>query len=113
MSNIIRCDDVDIRKINYVKPEKVGGSYFSSINYGDNLTPLYIQTPKLKCITNISDMQNKKAPYLEIEVPNGKLNISHTAFLSGKGLLLIILENKTLIHMAINNPAKYIIPFMS
>ena len=75
MSNIIRCDDVDIRKINYVKPEKVGGSYFSSINYGDNLTPLYIQTPKLKCITNISDMQNKKAPYLEIEVPNGKLNI--------------------------------------
>ena len=38
MSNIIRCDDVDIRKINYVKPEKVGGSYFSSINYGDNLS---------------------------------------------------------------------------
>ena len=75
MSNIIRCDDVDINKINYTKPEKNGQSYFSSISYGDTLKPLYIQTPKLISKSNISDMKNKKIPYLDVEVPHGKMNI--------------------------------------
>ena len=75
MSNIIRCDDVDINKINYTKPEKNGQSYFSSISYGDTLKPLYIQTPKLISKSKISDMKNKKIPYLDVEVPHGKMNI--------------------------------------
>ena len=58
MSNIIRCDDVNMDKINYIKPEKVGQSYFAPMSYGESLSPLYIQTPKLKCLTNISDMVN-------------------------------------------------------
>ena len=75
MSNVIRCDDVDISKINYIKPEKNGQSYFAPVNYGDTLSPLYIQTPKLICKTNISDIKDKKIPYLDLEIPNGKLNI--------------------------------------
>ena len=74
-SNIIRCDDVKVEKINYTKPERNGQSYFSAISYGDGLNPLYIQTPKLICKTNISDMKSKKVPYLDVEVPSGKMNI--------------------------------------
>ena len=74
-NNIVKCDDVKIRNINYTKPEKNGQSYFSSISYGDGLNPFYIQTPKLICKTNISDMKNKKIPYLDVEVPPGKMNI--------------------------------------
>ena len=74
-SNIIRCDDVKVEKINYTKPERNGQSYFSAISYGDGLNPLYIQTPKLICKTNISDMKDKKVPYLDVEVPSGKMNI--------------------------------------
>ena len=74
-SNIVKCDDVNINKINYTKPEKNGQSYFSSISYGDALNPFYIQTPKLICKTNISDMTGKKIPYLDVEVPSGKMNI--------------------------------------
>ena len=74
-SNIVKCDDVVIDKINYTKPEKNGQSYFSSISYGDSLNPFYIQTPKLISKTNISDMVGKKVPYLDVEVPSGKMNI--------------------------------------
>ena len=74
-SNIVRCDDVKIENINYTKPEKNGQSYFSSISYGDALNPFYIQTPKLICKTNISEMNGKKVPYLDVEVPSGKMNI--------------------------------------
>ena len=74
-NNIIKCDDVKIDKVNYTKPEKNGQSYFSSISYCDTLNPLYIQTPKLLCRTNISEMKNKKVPYLDVEVPTGKMNI--------------------------------------
>ena len=74
-NNIVKCDDVKIGNINYTKPEKNGQSYFSSISYGDSLNPFYIQTPKLICKTNISDMKNKKIPYLDVEVPPGKMNI--------------------------------------
>tara|TARA_Y100001935_G_C17311472_1_gene516747 strand:+ start:2364 stop:3344 length:981 start_codon:yes stop_codon:yes gene_type:complete len=74
-SNIVKCDDVKVEKINYTTPEKNGQSYFSSISYGDSLNPFYIQTPKLICKTNISDMEGKKIPYLDVEVPRGKMNI--------------------------------------
>ena len=75
MSNILKYDSVDVNDINYLKPEKVGTSYFSSFSYGDNLNPLYIQTPKLKCLTNVSDLKDKKNPYLELEIPQGKYDI--------------------------------------
>ena len=57
MASIHKYDDVDLSNINYSKPEKIGSSYSSSISYGDNLRPLYIQTPKLKSIINLSDIK--------------------------------------------------------
>ena len=75
MASIHKYDDVDLSNINYSKPEKIGSSYSSSISYGDNLRPLYIQTPKLKSIINLSDIKEKKAPYLEVEVPDGNYGI--------------------------------------
>ena len=75
MTSIHRYDEVDINKINYSKPEKIGSSYFASMSYGDNLRPLYIQTPKLKSMINFSEIKEKKSPYLDVEIPNGNYGI--------------------------------------
>ena len=56
--SIRRYDDVDLEELNYSKPEKLGSSYFGSLSYGNNLRPFYIQTPRLKCKTNISDIKD-------------------------------------------------------
>ena len=66
MKDIIKCDDVDISEINYMNPEKINQSYFASMNYSNKSQPLYIQTPKLKCKTNISDLKDKK-PNLDFQ----------------------------------------------
>ena len=73
--SILKYDDIDISKINYSKPEKIGPSYFGSISYGDNLKPLLIQTGKLKCLNSIEEMKDRKNPYLEIEIPKGKFDM--------------------------------------
>ena len=39
------------------------------------MRPLYIQTPKLKCKTNISDIKDKKNPYLDLEIPQGSFDM--------------------------------------
>ena len=75
MSTIQKYDEIDINQINYSKPERVGQSFFGSISYGPSLKPLFIQTPKVKSLTNIKDIIDRKAPYLEIEVPNNKLDL--------------------------------------
>jgi hypothetical protein len=75
MGSIHKYSDIKINDINFSKPEKVGTSYFSSMSYGDNLRPLYIQTPKLKCLSNISEIKGKKAPYLEVEITDGNYDI--------------------------------------
>ncbi len=73
--SIRRYDDIELDQINYSKPEKLGSSYFGSLSYGSNLRPLYIQTPKLKCKTNISEIKNKKNPYLDLEIPQGSFDM--------------------------------------
>ena len=78
---ILKYDEVDIEKINYSKPEKIGQSYFGSISYGDNLKPLYIQTPKLTCINGILELKEKKNPQLEVELTKGNFDI-YDLFLS-------------------------------
>ena len=66
--SILKYDNIDISKINYSKPEKIGPSYFASMSYGDNLKPLLIQTGKLKCLNGIKEMKDKKNPSLEVEL---------------------------------------------
>ena len=78
---ILKYDNIDISKINYSKPEKIGPSYFASMSYEDNLKPLLIQTGKLKCFNGIKEMKDKKNPYLEVEVPKGKFDM-YDLFLS-------------------------------
>ena len=73
--SIRKYDDIDLDQINYSKPEKLGSSYFGSLSYGTNLRPLYIQTPKLKCKTNISEIKDKKNPYLDLEIPQGSFDM--------------------------------------
>ena len=73
--SIYKYDEVEMDEINYSKPEKVGASYFSSISYGENLKPLYIQTPKVKCKSTIKELKGKKNPFLEVEIPSGKYDI--------------------------------------
>ena len=43
---ILKHTDVDLKKINYMKPEKQGTIYYSSINYDKN-QPLHIKNPKM------------------------------------------------------------------
>lgn len=78
---IIKYDNLKIDEINYSKPEKMGTSYFSPFSIGKTLEPIHIQTPKVKCITNINDVKDKKNPYLEIEIPTNNFDI-YDMFLS-------------------------------
>ena len=75
MNSVQKYEVVKHEKMNYLKPEKVGVSYFGSISYGKETNPLYIQTPKLRCLTNLEEMKGKKSPYIEIEIPNGKYGL--------------------------------------
>lgn len=81
MNSILRYDELAVDNIKYSKPEKLGQSYFASMSYTDSLKPIYIQTPKLVCKTNISEVKDKKAPYLEVEVPKGRFDM-YDLFLS-------------------------------
>ena len=78
---IIKYDQVSLEHLNYSKPEKIGPSYFGSFSYGDSLKPLYIQTPKLKCVTSFSSLKDKKNPFLEVEIPKGSFDM-YDLFLS-------------------------------
>ena len=74
-SSINKYEDVVMNDISYMNPEKIGPSYYSPIGYGDTNEPLYIQTPKIKCLHSISDVKEKTNPFLEVEIPNGKYDI--------------------------------------
>ena len=75
MSVVKKVSDIDFKKVNYSKPEKNGQSYSSSISYDSTTQPLYIQTPRVKCLTSVKGLQGKKDPYLEVEVPDGKYSL--------------------------------------
>ena len=66
---ILKHTDVDLKKINYMKPEKQGTIYYSSINYDKN-QPLHIQTPKMICKSNGIEASKKTNPTLESETIN-------------------------------------------
>ena len=74
MASVKNYDSIDVNNFNYTKPEKYNNSYFGSMSYGDNTEPIYIQTPKLKCKTNIKDILSIKTPYLEVIIPKNRLD---------------------------------------
>ena len=73
-SSVKNYDCIDPNLFNYTKPEKYNNSYFGSMSYGNNSEPIYIQTPKLKCKTNIKLILDNKNPYLEVIVPKNRLD---------------------------------------
>ena len=78
---IIKYDKLNPEDINYSIPEKLGSSYFGSFSFGETLQPLYIQTPKLKTVTNIGELKDKKNPFLEVEIPSTNFDL-YDLFLS-------------------------------
>jgi len=62
-------DKIDLKKINFMKPEKQGLIYYAPINY--NNQPFYIQTPRLICKTNgVELLDNKKKTNIDFETLN-------------------------------------------
>ena len=60
---ILKYDKVEFDKINYLKPERIGPSYFGSMSYNETLKPIYIQSPKLKCC-----IDKENSSYIEVEI---------------------------------------------
>ena len=63
--DIYKYNDINISKISFKKPNKINNYYYSDISY--NNKPLYLQTGKLNCITDLQNI-NKKNPYLEFKI---------------------------------------------
>lgn len=66
--NIYKHSEIDIKKINYDKPEKNGSFYYSSINYKNE--PFHIQSPKMKCNSNIFENIKNSNNNLDCETIN-------------------------------------------
>jgi len=66
--SIKRQDELDLKLINYKKPEKQGLIYYSAIDY--NNEPFYLQTPKMLCKKSGSETMNSKTNNLEMEPMN-------------------------------------------
>lgn len=75
MTHVWRYNDINVSELDYSKPEKNGTCYFSSISYGDNMGPLYIQTPRLKCLTDIDEIKDSKNPIIEVEITDGNFDL--------------------------------------
>jgi len=60
--------DIDYKKLNYSKPEKLGLIYYAPINYDNE--PFYLQTPKMICKSNTLSVLEKKKTNLEMEPLN-------------------------------------------
>jgi hypothetical protein len=75
MSSLLKYGDINLQKIYYSKPEKIGSSYFGSLSYDQQNQPIYIQTTKVKSLTDAETIQDKKNPYLEFEILEDDYNL--------------------------------------
>ena len=70
--NILKYSDINIKNIQYDKPEKKGTYYYSAISYDKN--PLLVQTIKLKCNNSkeeiLKNIQLKKINLLNVNLKN-------------------------------------------
>jgi hypothetical protein len=64
----LRHTELNLKKINYKKPEKQGLIYYSAIDYDNN--PFYLQTPKMICKKNGFEITDSKNHNLEMEPLN-------------------------------------------
>ena len=115
--SILRHTDLDLKKINYKKPEKQGLVYYSGIDY--NNEPFYLQTPKMICKKNGLEILESKNNTLEIQTMNtdfafydslvnlDELNVKKTFENNkewfGKGIPLEVIDN---MYKRTNKPVK-------
>ena len=66
--SVLKHDELDFKKINYNKPEKVGVFYYASMNYDNQ--PFYLQTPKMSCKNGFQDILDSKNSLLDLEPVN-------------------------------------------
>ena len=59
---------IDLKKINYTKPEKQGLIYYAPINY--NNEPMYLQSPKMICRSEGLEVIEKKNNQVQVETLN-------------------------------------------
>jgi len=65
---IVKYNEIDMKKIQYNKPEKQGNHYYASISYKNQ--PLYIQSSKLNCRNSIMECLKKSTSNLEVNTMN-------------------------------------------
>ena len=66
--SILRHTELDLKKINFKKPDKQGLIYYSAIDYHNS--PFYLQTPKMICKKNGFEVMDNKNNNLEMEPMN-------------------------------------------
>ena len=74
--SVYRHTDLDLKKINYKKPEKQGLIYYSGIDYKNE--PLYLQTPKLILTRSGLQTIERKNNNLELEPGNNDFSFYDT-----------------------------------
>jgi hypothetical protein len=72
MTEVYKYDDIDFSKLKFTKPEKRHNVYYSNISYGDK--PFFLQTSKLKIISDIESM-NMKLPSIEFQILGDNLDL--------------------------------------
>lgn len=46
--SLLKCSDIDMKHIQYTKPEKNGAYYYATMSYG-NSQPIHLQSPRFRC----------------------------------------------------------------
>ena len=68
---IIKYNNIDIANIEYSDPKKIGNIYYSEISYNDK--PFFLQTSRMKNITDIKDFDLKKQFDLKFTIENSEM----------------------------------------
>jgi len=68
---IIKYNDIIIENIEYTNPKKIGNIYYSEISY--NNSPFYLQTSRMKNLTDIKDLDIRKPFDLKFEIKNSDM----------------------------------------
>ena len=64
--SLLKCSDIDMKDIQYTKPEKNGAYYYSSMSYGCS-QPIHLQTPRLRCHYSGDDFLEKGQGIIQLE----------------------------------------------
>tara|TARA_B100001094_G_scaffold322178_1_gene371082 strand:+ start:749 stop:1516 length:768 start_codon:yes stop_codon:yes gene_type:complete len=68
---IIKYENFDNKNIEYTEPKKIGNIYYSKISYDNN--PLYLQTSRMKNMSDIKKIDLKKPFDLKFSIDNSNM----------------------------------------